>query len=83
MPTSEKSIQVIAISEFKAKCLALLEEVNETKVPLRVTRRGKAIAEVIPAAPDTEDRNWVGSMSGSIDTVSPVIEIHDIEALKN
>jgi len=87
MPTSKKSIHVIAISEFKAKCLALLEEVNKTKVPLRVTRRGKAIADVVPAAPEREERNWLGSMSGSIeitgDTVSPVIEIHDIEALKN
>ena len=87
MQTSKKSIHVIAISEFKAKCLALLEEVNKTKIPLRVTRRGKAIADVIPATPETEEGNWLGSMSGSIeivgDTVSPVIEIHDIEALKN
>ena len=30
MPTSKKSIHVIAISEFKAECLALLEEVNKT-----------------------------------------------------
>ena len=33
------------------------------------------------------ETDWLGSMSGSIeitgDTVSPVIEIHDIEALKN
>lgn len=84
---SKKSIHEIAISEFKAKCLALLEEVNKTKIPLRVTRRGKAIADVIPAAPDTEERNWLGSMSDSIeitgDIVSPVIEIQEIEALKN
>ena len=87
MQTSKKSIHCIAISQFKAKCLALLEEVQETKIPLRVTRRGKAIADVIPVAPKAEERDWLGSMSGSIeitgDTVSPVIEIHDIEALKS
>jgi prevent-host-death family protein len=87
MRTSKKSLQQIAISEFKAKCLALLEEVQKTKIPLRVTRRGKPIADVIPAAPETEERNWLGSMSGTIeirgDAVSPVIEIHDIEALKS
>ncbi len=87
MQTKKKSIHRIAISQFKAKCLALLEEVQKTKIPLRVTRRGKAIADVIPAAPETEERDWLGSMSGSIeitgDTVSPVIEIHDIEALKS
>jgi prevent-host-death family protein len=87
MQTRKKSIQRIAISEFKAKCLALLEEVQKTRIPLRVTRRGKPIADVIPAAPETDGRDWLGSMSGSIeitgDTVSPVIEIRDIEALKS
>ena len=87
MQTRKKSIHRIAISEFKAKCLALLEEVQKTKIPLRVTRRGKAIADVIPAAPETDERDWLGSMSDSIeitgDIISPVIEIHDIEALKS
>lgn len=84
---SKKSIQVIAISKFKAKCLSLLEEVSKTKTPLRVTRRGKALADVIPASSEAEERSWIGSMSGSIDIVgdivSPVIDIETIEALKN
>jgi prevent-host-death family protein len=83
----KKSIQEIAISEFKAKCLALLEEVDKTKVSLRVTRRGRPIAEVIPASPCMEERNWLGSMADSMeitgDVVSPVIDIQEIEALKN
>jgi prevent-host-death family protein len=85
--TTKKPIQEIPISEFKARCLSLLEEVSKTKAPLRVTRRGKALADVIPASPEGEERSWIGSMSGSIDIVgdivSPVIEIDDIEALKN
>jgi prevent-host-death family protein len=83
----KKSIQEVAISEFKAKCLALLEEVDKTKVSLRVTKRGRPIAEVIPTSPNMEERNWLGSMSDSLeitgDVVSPVIEIQEIEALKN
>jgi prevent-host-death family protein len=83
----KKSIQVVAISEFKAKCLSLLEEVSKTRTPLRVTRRGKAIADVIPASPETEERSWIGSMSGSIDivgdVVSPVVDMEAIEALRN
>ena len=84
---SKKLIHEIAISEFKAKCLSLLQEVSKTKTPLRVTRRGKAIADVIPASSDVAEKNWMGSMSDSIeitgDVVSPVIEIQEIEALKN
>ena len=77
----------IAISEFKAKCLSLLEEVNKTKTPLRVTKRGEPIADVFPASLDIEERDWMGSMSHSIeilgDIVSPVVEIQEIEALRN
>jgi prevent-host-death family protein len=81
--TSKKSIQEIAISEFKAKCLSLLEEVNKTKTPLRVTRRGKAIADVIPASSEAEERSWIGSMSGSIDIVGDIVApIIDIETTR-
>ncbi len=41
----------IAISEFKAKCLGILEEVRKTRKPIRVTRFGKPVAEVIPPSP--------------------------------
>ena len=84
---SEKPIREIAISKFKAKCLSLLEEVSKTKTPLRVTRRGKAIADVVPTSAEEDERGWIGSMSGSVDilgdVVSPVIDMEDIEALKN
>jgi prevent-host-death family protein len=90
MPMSggkKKPIREIAISKFKAKCLSLLEEVSKTKTPLRVTRRGIPIADVIPASSEAEERSWVGSMSGSIDIVgdivSPVVDIDAIEALKH
>jgi len=47
----------VAATEFKSKCLALLEQVRTTRVPLAVTKRGKEIARVVPvpdeaAAPD-------------------------------
>ena len=84
---NKKPIQEVAISKFKAKCLSLLKEVNKTRIPLRVTRRGKALADVIPASSEEEERSWIGSMSASIDIVgdiiSPVIELEAIEALKN
>ena len=36
----------ISATEFKAKCLALLDQVNEGGTTLTVTKRGKAVAEV-------------------------------------
>jgi prevent-host-death family protein len=84
---TKRPTREIAISEFKAKCLSLLEEVNKTKRPLRVMRRGKPIAEVFPALPDVEEKSWIGSMSGTMeitgDIVSPVIDTREIEALRD
>ena len=78
-------MQEISISEFKAKCLALLERVCKTKKPIRITRFGRPVADVFPPSP-AEDANWVGSMAGSIefvgDVVAPVIEESDFEALR-
>jgi prevent-host-death family protein len=84
---SKKPVDQVSISEFKAKCLSLLEQVNKTKAPLRVTRRGKPIADVIPASPENEPPRWIGSMSDRIeligDIVSPVVELDDIEAMQS
>jgi prevent-host-death family protein len=54
----------ISISEFKAKCLGLIDEVQKTRQPLRITRRGKPVAEVIPAGPD-HTRKFVGDLIGT------------------
>lgn len=76
----------IAISEFKAKCLAILDQVQKTKQPIRVTRRGRPIAEVSPAKP-TDSRDWIGSMKGTSkilgDIISPATDESDWEALRD
>lgn len=77
-------MEEIAISEFKARCLALVDEVNKTKRPIRITRHGKAIAEVVPVGPSPAKQDWMGSMKDAIqikgDIVSPVIDLEDFEA---
>ena len=77
----------VAISEFKAKCLALLEEVQKTKRPLRVTRFGKPVAEVVPASPEAGPADCIGSMKDSMeilgDIVSPAGDEGEWEALRD
>lgn len=73
----------VPISEFKAKCLALLEQVQKTKRPIRVTRFGKAVADVVPAEQQSQG-GWLGCMEGTAeivgDILSPVIDEADFEA---
>ena len=42
---------VLAVSEFKAKCLRLLDKVEEEGETLIITRRGRPVAKVVPVAP--------------------------------
>jgi prevent-host-death family protein len=75
----------VPISEFKAKCLGLIEQVQKTRQPLRITRHGRPVAEVIPAGPD-RTRKFVGDMVGTGkivgDILSPAIDLDDIEAYR-
>ena len=79
-------MQEIAISEFKAKCLSLLQQVSKTKESIRITRFGKPVADVVPPADVEVDRNaWIGSGRGTAkilgDIISPASEADDWEAL--
>ena len=79
-------MQEIAISEFKAKCLSLLDEVNKTKKPIRILRRGKPVAEIVPPTPERKRRK-LGTMAGTVkilgDIVSPIIDLNDVEAYRD
>ena len=79
-------MQDVSISEFKAKCLGLIEQVHKTRQPLRITRHGRPVAEVIPAGPDRK-RKFLGDMVGTGkivgDIVSPVIDLDEIEAYRD
>ena len=82
----KKAPHTISISEFKATCLAVLEQVGRTGTPVIVTRRGKPIAEVVPPSLATVGSGWLGSMKGTAtiigDLVEPVSESHEWDVLR-
>jgi prevent-host-death family protein len=77
-------MEEIAISKFKATCLAVLERVRRTRQPVLVTRFGKPVAEVAPP-PRTPKKGWLGVLAGSGeihgDIVAPASDEQDWEAL--
>jgi prevent-host-death family protein len=46
-------MSVIAAGEFKAKCLHILDEVNKTREPVTVTKRGKPVARLVPLSAES------------------------------
>nr|WP_314527476.1 type II toxin-antitoxin system Phd/YefM family antitoxin [uncultured Brevundimonas sp.] len=70
---------VITATEFKAKCLDLLDRVNSGEIrKVHITKRGKEAAVLV--APDAaikepwEPRSMFGSMKGSL-TIDPGIDL--------
>jgi len=80
-------MEEIAISEFKAKCLAILERVRKTRKPIRITKRGKAVAEVVPPTPADDRAALVGSMKDRMkitgDIISPATDPDEWEVLRD
>jgi prevent-host-death family protein len=77
----------MAISEFKATCLAVLERVRRTGQPVLVTRRGQPVAEIVPPSPSARTTSWLGSARGTGvitgDLVAPVTDAEDWDALRS
>ncbi len=76
----------LAISRFKATCLAVLEEVRRTGHPVTVTRFGKPVARVVPPDSPSRKRRILGAYKGQIeilgDIVSPVLPLEAWEVLR-
>jgi len=68
----------IAAGEFKARCLALLDDVERTGTPLVVTKRGRAVARVVPAE-KPKARSLRGSVVRMGDVVSSTHERWDAD----
>jgi prevent-host-death family protein len=76
-------MKTINASEFKAKCLAILDEVSATGEPLTILKHGKPVAQLVPPVtrkgPYPQD-----SLKGSVqilgDIISPAVDPDDWEA---
>ena len=76
----------IAISKFKAECLAILERVRRTGQPVLVTRFGQPVAEINPPRDTSRPESWLGKYrsEGKIvgDIIAPVVEETEWESLR-
>jgi antitoxin (DNA-binding transcriptional repressor) of toxin-antitoxin stability system len=79
-------MEEIAISKFKATCLAVLEKVRKTGEPILVTRFGHPIAEINPpggAMKKIKLGGGAGSMVILGDIVGPISDESDWEAAQD
>jgi prevent-host-death family protein len=79
-------METMAVSRFKATCLAVLQRVKKTGRPIRITRFGKPVADVVPPRPEMADGDWLGCLAGRGDTtgdiVAPALDAEEWQALR-
>jgi prevent-host-death family protein len=79
----------IAAGEFKAKCLAIIDEVNESGQEVIITKRGTPTAKLIPFAAPAMKKSIIGRLEGigeivgdPDDLLKPVFQLEDWDMLK-
>lgn len=61
-------------SEFKARCLAVLDEIQQTGRELTITKRGKPVAKVVPVEPAPSLRGSVTQLVSDEELIAPLDE---------
>lgn len=74
-------MESMTVSQFKATCLSILDDVQKQKKRIIITKRGKPIAEVIPYLKIDHKLSLKDTVTFLGDLVSPVAE-EDWEVLK-
>lgn len=64
--------RLVSATEFKAKCLALLDEVEQTGTLITVTKRGKPVAQVKPAKKSAR-KSPEGMWAGQVEIVGDIV----------
>jgi prevent-host-death family protein len=87
-------VKTMAAGEFKAKCLAVLDEVKETGEAVLITKRGKPVARVTTVEQTANRKSNVDSIFGSLkglisvvgdpdDLIGPIVPIEEWDMLKD
>ena len=78
------TIRTMRAGEFKTRCLKIMDQVQKTREPLVITKRGRPVAKLVPA--DKHGNDIFGCLKGVIkivgDIESPVIPAEDWKALR-
>jgi prevent-host-death family protein len=64
-------MQTIAAGVFKAKCLAIMDEVQQKREAVLITKNGKPVAQLVPVKEEQDD--IFGFYAGKIEIVGDIV----------
>jgi prevent-host-death family protein len=62
--------KMVGIAEFKANCTRLIAEMERDGEPITITKRGRAVAELKPAADPARAKRFLAAIAGTV-TLAP------------
>ena len=69
-------MKTIPAGEFKTHCLRIMDEVRSRRQPVLITKKGVAVAKLVPV--ETVERDVFGCLAGTIeilgDIEAPLVE---------
>ena len=63
---AKSPVKTITATEFKAKCLRVIREMDKDHEPVTITRRGQPVAMLTPYPKTNETPSIIGAMRGSV-----------------
>ena len=75
----------ISASEFKAKCLALLDRVRIEGITVVIRKRGKIVAKLVAETDSRDETPWLdlrGQSHFTGDPFAPAVAEEDVDALR-
>ena len=77
MDPIDKPVSQMDLTEFKANCSRLLDQVAQRRLPILITKHGKPVAKLVPV--DEGPIDIFGRMSGTVtirgDIISPIDDL--------
>ena len=72
-------MKTMAAGSFKAKCLAVMDEVQAKRATVVITKRGKPVAKLVPIETERDEIYGFLAGKGAItgDVVSPVLLLEE------
>ena len=64
-------MKTMAAGSFKARCLAVMDEVQAKREAIVITKRGKPVVKLVPA--DAEKDDFYGFLKGKVKIVGDVV----------
>jgi prevent-host-death family protein len=81
---AEIGMKTVAAGEFKAKCLAIMDDVQAKREPVLVTKHGKPVVKLVPVDETESADSIFGCMKDKMkivgdpwDLVQPIIPAED------